>query len=72
MLRVGGRWRTLPYAIAPSNNKVNEQSLSGGIGTTFGGGRIITDVTVLHARRDANIGINERAWTLSIGLGIRP
>lgn len=72
MLRVGGRWRTLPYAIAPTNNKVTEKSISGGIGTTFGGGRVITDITVLHAQRDAGIGISERAWTLSIGLGIRP
>jgi hypothetical protein len=72
MLRIGGRWRTLPYAIAPTNNKVTEKSLTGGIGTTFGGGRVLTDITVLHAQRDAGIGINERAWTLSIGLGIRP
>jgi hypothetical protein len=51
---------------------VKEQSFSGGLGTTLGGGRVLTDVTVLHARRDAGIGVNERAWTLSIGFGIRP
>jgi hypothetical protein len=72
MLRVGGRWRTLPYLVGPTNGKVREQSLSAGFGTTFGGGRVITDVTAMHARRDAGIGISERAWTLSIGLGIRP
>ena len=72
MLRVGGRWRTLPYTVGPSNDKVKEQSISGGLGTTLGGGRVLTDVTLLHARRDAGIGISERAWTLSIGFGIRP
>lgn len=72
MLRIGGRWRTLPYTAGPGNDKVKEQSLSGGLGTTLGGGRVLTDVTLLHARRDAGIGISERAWTLSIGFGIRP
>ena len=72
MLRIGGRWRTLPYTAGPSNDKVKEQTFSGGLGTTLGGGRVLTDVTLLHARRDAGIGISERAWTLSIGFGIRP
>ena len=72
MLRIGGRWRTLPYTAGPGNDKVKEQSLSGGLGTTLGGGRVLTDVTLLHARRDAGIGVSERAWTLSIGFGIRP
>ena len=72
MLRVGGRWRTLPYTAGPANDKVKEQSISGGLGTTLGGGRVLTDVTLLHARRDAGIGVSERAWTLSIGFGIRP
>lgn len=72
MLRIGGRWRTLPYTAGPANDKVKEQSFSGGLGTTLGGGRVLTDVTVLHARRDAGIGVSERAWTLSIGFGIRP
>lgn len=72
MLRAGARWRTLPYGVGPTNEKVKEQSLSAGFGSTFGGGRVITDLTLQHARRDAGIGISERAWTLSIGLGIRP
>ena len=72
MLRIGGRWRTLPYTAGPANDKVKEQSFSGGLGTTLGGGRVLTDVTLLHARRDAGIGVSERAWTLSIGFGIRP
>ena len=72
MLRLGGRWRTLPYEVGPNNSKVKEQSLNGGLGTTFAGGRVVTDLTLAHARRDAGIGITERAWTLSIGVGIRP
>jgi hypothetical protein len=72
MLRVGGRWRTLPYGAGPTNEKVKETTFSGGVGTAFGAGRVITDVTVLHSNRTAGIGINERAWTLSIGLGVRP
>jgi len=72
MLRLGGRWRTLPYGAGPTNEKVNERTFSGGIGTAFGAGRVITDLTVLHSNRNANIGVSERAWTLSIGLGIRP
>lgn len=72
MLRVGGRWRTLPFEVGPENNKVREQSLSGGFGLAFGGGRVLTDVSLAHARRDAGIATSERAWTLSIGLGIRP
>jgi hypothetical protein len=72
MLRLGERWRTLPFEVGPGNDKVREQSLSGGIGTAFGGGRVLTDVSLVHARRDAGIATTERAWTLSIGLGIRP
>lgn len=82
MLRVGGRWRTLPYEVGIQNttvtpvttsfSKVNEQTFSAGIGTAFGGGRVLTDITLLHARRNAGIDISEHAWTLSIGLALRP
>ena len=76
MLRIGGRWRTLPYEA--DGRAVRERSLSGGLGTLFANGRVLGDVTLVRAARDASgltIGgatINERAWTLSIGLGIRP
>jgi len=72
MLRLGSRWRTLPYGAGPTNEKVNERTFSGGLGTAFGGGRVTTDLALLHSNRTANLGINERAWTLSIGLGVRP
>ena len=72
MLRLGGRWRTLPYEAGPTFQQVKEQSLSAGFGLTMASGRVLTDVGLSRAHRDAGIGIIERAWTLSIGLGIRP
>jgi hypothetical protein len=72
MLRLGGRWRTLPYEAGPTFQKVKEQTFNAGFGLTMASGRVITDVGLAHAHRDAGIGIIERAWTLSIGLGIRP
>lgn len=72
MIRLGGRWRTLPYAIGPTNDKVKEQSFSAGLGTALAGGRVLTDLAIIHARRDAGIDVSERAWTLSIGFAIRP
>ncbi|HKO16353.1 MAG TPA: hypothetical protein VJU87_08940 [Gemmatimonadaceae bacterium] len=70
MLRVGGRWRTLPYEAA--GNRVRERSLSAGFGTFLAGGRVSTDIAVVRAFRDAGLTVNERAWTLSIGLAVRP
>lgn len=71
MLRAGARWRTLPYE-AIAGHKVDEKSASGGLGTIFAGGRVMTDVTLTRAHRDAGLSVSERAWTLSIGLGVRP
>lgn len=70
MLRAGVRWRTLPYEA--DGHKVQERSLTGGLGTTFGGGRVLTDIAIWRAHRTAGIGVSESAWTLSIGLGVRP
>ena len=70
MLRTGGRWRTLPYEAA--GHKVQERSVVGGLGTTFAGGRVLTDIAIARAHRTAGIDISESAWTLSIGLGVRP
>lgn len=70
MLRAGARWRTLPFAAV--GHKVSERSLTGGIGTLFAGGRAQLDLAAIHAVRDANIDIGERAWILSVGLTVRP
>ncbi|HEY2377203.1 MAG TPA: hypothetical protein VGH98_14605 [Gemmatimonadaceae bacterium] len=72
MLRLGGRWRTLPYGAGPTSENVTERTFTAGLGTSFAGGRVISDLAVLHSNRVANLGISERAWTLSIGLGVRP
>jgi hypothetical protein len=80
MLRVGGRWRTLPFAVTPVEDdgtiggprKVQERSLSVGTGTTFARGRAAVDVGVIRASRDAGLSVDERAWILSIGMSVRP
>lgn len=70
MLRAGARWRTLPFLI--SGSKVSERSWTVGAGTAFADGRMSADVTGVRALRDAGIGVAERAWTLSVGLTVRP
>ncbi len=79
MLRLGGRWRTLPFAVTPVENgttgaphKVRERSLSLGVGTTFARGRVAGDIGIIRAARDAGLAVDERAWILSLGMSVRP
>jgi len=69
-IRGGARTRTLPFQAAGKN--VKENSFSGGLGTQFGNGRVITDFAVVRALRSADIGATERAWTMSFGISVRP
>jgi hypothetical protein len=69
-LRGGFRTRTLPFQAAGSD--VKENSITGGIGTTLAQGRVIADLAVIHANRSATIGASEQAWTVSIGISVRP
>jgi hypothetical protein len=69
-LRGGFRTRTLPFQAAGQN--VSEQSYTGGLGTTFANQRILTDLAVIYANRSANIAASEHAWTISIGISVRP
>jgi len=69
-LRAGARTRTLPFQAA--GHDVRENSLTGGLGTVFAGGRVNTDLAVMHASRDAGIAATEKAWTVSVGISIRP
>lgn len=69
-LRVGTRWRTLPFPA--DGHQVREASFTGGFGLTLAQGHAIFDLAGAHASRSAGIGISERAWTLSMGLTIRP
>ncbi len=69
-LRAGARDRTLPFQA--EGHDVKEQSVSGGIGTNFANGRVLTDFAAIYAERSANIAASEHAWTFSIGLSVRP
>lgn len=69
-LRAGARNRKLPYQA--EGHDVTENSFTGGLGTTFANGRLLTDFAAIYANRTAGLTATEHAWTLSIGLSIRP
>ncbi len=69
-LRAGVRDRTLPFTA--DANTVTEKSINTGIGTLFANGRMLSDLAVVYARRSADLNETESAWTISIGLSIRP
>lgn len=74
ILRLGARYRTLPFEAA--NEKVKELSFSGGIGAQFFRNRAAFDFGVEHATRRSNAsslsGLRERAFIFSFGLRVRP
>jgi hypothetical protein len=69
-LRGGFRARTLPFEAA--DQKVSEKSITGGLGTAFAANRVVADLAVIHASRSANLSASEHAWTVSIGIAVRP
>lgn len=70
-LRAGGRWRTLPFGVGTT--EVRERSLSLGLGTLIARGRAALDVAGVRSMRDATgVGASESAWTLSVGITVRP
>jgi hypothetical protein len=69
-LRTGGRWRTLPFGVGTS--EVRERSFSIGAGTFLARGRAALDVAGIRATRDAGLAATESAWTLSVGITVRP
>ena len=69
-LRGGFRMRTLPFQAA--NQDVTERSITAGLGTAFANNHVLADVAVIRASRSANLSASERAWTLSVGLAVRP
>ncbi|MEO8561968.1 MAG: hypothetical protein ABI601_07835 [bacterium] len=72
-LRVGERWRTLPFGLATS--EVKEKSTSFGLGTLLGRGRIGLDLAGIRASREpvsSAIDLHETAWTVSVGVTVRP
>jgi hypothetical protein len=70
-VRAGGRWRTLPFGTASS--AVNETSYSFGAGSLLARGRAAFDIAGIRATRDASgSSVKETAWTMSVGITVRP
>ncbi len=69
-LRVGTRWRDLPFPA--QGHQVHESSVSGGLGLGLAQGHAMFDLGLVHSARTAGINISESAWTLNAGLTIRP
>ena len=73
ILRLGARYRTLPFLAAGS--EVSELSFGGGIGAQFFRNRATLDVSFERAGRtpDASaLDVTERAYIFSFGLRVRP
>lgn len=68
-LRIGARWRDLPFAIA--GDQPSEQALTGGAGLLFAQGRVLLDLAVERARREA-AGARETSWLVGVGLTVQP
>lgn len=67
--RLGLRDRQLPFGLL--GEQIGERSVSAGLGVPLGRSRGQFDLAVQRAARSA-AGVNERAWLISIGFGIRP
>ena len=73
VLRVGTRYRTLPFLAAGS--EVTELSFAAGLGAQFFRNRATFDIAVERAGRKAKedgIDARERSYILSFGLRVRP
>jgi hypothetical protein len=69
-LRAGWRRRTLPFEV--SGVPVRETTLSVGGGIPIAGGASRLDLALLRSTRTAVQGVSEHAWTLSLGIMVRP
>lgn len=74
ILRLGARYRTLPYEAG--GQKVKELSFGGGIGAQFFRNSAAFDLTLERALRSSDAaslsGLRERAFIFSFGLRVRP
>lgn len=68
-LRLGGRWRTLPFS--PDATPVKETSYSGGFGLPIARNRVELSVGAMRSSRTGT-SASETAWTLSTGFSVRP
>lgn len=80
-LRAGARRRTLPFDVRPilttggfgASGAVTEQSYTFGAGTLLARGRAALDVAGIRStRRSSATAVQENAWTLSLGVTVRP
>lgn len=70
-LRGGYRTRTLPFQAG--DHTVTEQSFAGGLGSAFASGHVLGDFALIHSSRSASgLSASEHAWTVSLGISIRP
>jgi hypothetical protein len=70
-VRAGARLRTLPFLAGGA--EVKETAFSGGLGIPLAAARAGLDVALQHASRSASgSGAAEHAWTLGLGLTVRP
>jgi hypothetical protein len=69
-LRVGGRWRTLPFSA--SSTPVKERTVSGGFGFPMARGAVQLNLGVLRAWRSDGADNSESGWTISTGFAVRP
>ncbi len=68
-IRAGFRSRNLPFGV--NGNSVQERGFAFGVGLPVSRGRGQLDLGAQRLRRSV-AGINETAWLLSLGFGIRP
>jgi hypothetical protein len=69
-LRVGYRWRTLPFSATEA--EVNERTLSSGLAFPMSGGRVDLSFGALYSTRSGTGVGSENAWTFSTGFAVRP
>jgi hypothetical protein len=69
-LRLGMRWRTLPFSADAT--PVRERTGSGGFAFPMAGGRVELSIGALYSTRTGSGNSSENAWTLSTGFAVRP
>lgn len=70
-LRLGARYATLPFPLIPGEQG-HEYGLSAGTGLRFAQQRAGVDLSLEHQWRSEGSAYSERAFTLSIGVSVRP
>jgi hypothetical protein len=70
LLRLGAFTHTLPFEAEGA--LVRENAVSGGIGIPVRFDQATIDLALQRAFRSASIDVSESAWTLSLGLTVRP